>query len=179
MDRILILLDLTRLFFTARRLHINIGYKQLGDEIKQELVKHGSAVEVVGFTTVFDGNVAQAAFLSSLEDTGILVRRYPPILGKNNYLAEMLAYSDAEDSISTFLVTNAEEAVRCCATYKDSGKDCSLVYFSGDIPRSWSIADLSYDLSDPEALKRVGDFALGHKHGATGDAAQLRLHLGA
>jgi hypothetical protein len=181
---VLVLLDLTRLFLTARLKKIDIDYRRLVTELKQlsEWTKPSreTRVSVVGFTTVFQDNAYQAVFLEELTSLGITIRPFSPATGKNNYLSEMLAYSDADGCDAVLLVTNAEDAITAKAQYVGSDKIVGVAYFFDDVPVSWPGADSSenlFDLCADGALGRI--LADPAAQLARREVAQMRLRLDA
>lgn len=176
---VLFLLDLTRLYFTSRVMQIGIDYTRLVHELKTGLHYTNADVRVVGFTTSFSHSVPQQVFHDELEAAGIILVKYAPRKGKDHYLSEMLAYSDADGSEAVVLVTNAPETLDVRALYADSDKVCDVAYFSVDLPLIWSShKDYEiYDLADKEVLQRIEADASAQMTRRA--VAQQRLALGA
>ena len=161
--RIFILFDLTQLYFTSRRIDLLIDYKELLDEIKFMLDIEGlpELSKAVGFTTALESNKPQQNFIKRLEQAGYEVIHYPPPNGpKDGYLSEMLAYALANEAEEVILVTNVEAAANAQKLIKESGKECTVVYFGEDVPSSWAQLILKrtldfVDLSDKATKDRI------------------------
>jgi len=153
-SKVFILFDLTQLYFTSKRLDLLIDYKELLNEIKYLLdLDHlpDDSVCAVGFTTALDANKPQQNFIKRLSQSGYEIIHYPPSREpKDGYLAEMLAYALANNASEVALVTNIESASNAQKIIKDSGKECTIVYFGEDVPASWAqlILKRSLDFAD-------------------------------
>lgn len=171
-------LDITCVYFTAKRLGISINYRALKNVLCDFIRLPMAEVKFIGVTASVDSNKGQQIFLGRLENEGIQVSRLAAIPGRSYYTAELVAAAMLEEldegpfgTPEIVLVTSDPSIVACLDMLGEAGIECSLAYFSSDMPamvaKSIERGDVAtfYDLDahleelkmDPERLRMMDD----------------------
>ena len=167
--KILIGMDLTQLYHTAKLIRLNVSYKELVAAICAEVVDADEEVEVstIGFTKFSQGNTGQVEFVRNLREVGIDVRTYP-VTHSGGFDVNILAEALSVDADELVLVSNtaaALEAAEQLMRDEEPAMVVSVAYFSEDIPTRWVTKLLSpatrrtfsfIDLSEETVRAQIG-----------------------
>lgn len=166
--KILIGIDLTQMYYTTKKLRLQIDYGELIQEVKRASTEPDEEYEVlvVGFTKYSERNTGQADFVENLREAGIDVRTFP-ITHTGGFDANILAEAMTVDADEVIIVSNTTAAFEAAERLmSDDGAPAlvaSIAYFSEDVPPAWlpkllARKKLSFsflDLSDQDVKQRI------------------------
>jgi len=156
----LVLVDLTKLYFAVRDLRLHIDYGSLIEFIKDEYQDlNEEDIKFEAFTLYDPKNVGQIKFLENLESLGVAINKHK--FGKKlNFSIDIAAKACANGHKHILVISNDQELTRLFSILKALKKEPALCFFSERLGGPWNPEILNgdvefIDLSHPEVKNTI------------------------
>jgi uncharacterized LabA/DUF88 family protein len=152
----LIVIDLSSLYFSIRDLNITLNYEKLITYFKDQF---GEETELHAFTVADSQNTSQTRFLEKLKGLGVELHIYG-FDTPSKFSTEIMTWGALSDKEEVVLVSGDGDLIRSFELMKGAGRSMSLCFFSEKLAPSWNprviAGDVKFiDLSNPEIRKVI------------------------
>ena len=156
----LVLIDLTKLYFAVKDLRVHVDYKSLVNFVKEEYEEVDEEdIRFEAYTMYNGNNVGQVKFIENLESLGMKVVRQP--FGKNaNFSIDIAARAMEEESKEILVISNDPDLSRLFPILRRGDKQPTLCFFSERLGEGFYpeiiAGDVEFiDLSHPEIKHQI------------------------